>query len=264
MRPEDVDHPDDVLDVGLQPDQRREQVRPLRQPGQRRRVHLVAGRPQRTGHPVPAPAAVPGAVDEDEGAHACASSGTVGTVTPVSACGTVGTATTSGIGPMSPPRRPMRRGPAATSVVHPAGGLGHRSSTSRGVLRPRDADQHRLAEGTLLGGQEGVAVVGLAVEDPRLARAAEAVGARRRHLEARSRTAWRIDVPGGTSSTLPAVSQTTWTGVSASGGGHAVLPPGGGRTGRGRCADATNVGGARDRAVDPAGRSSPSHRGCDK
>ena len=41
-----LEHADDVLDVGVQPDAGPEQMRPLAQTGERWRVHVVAKPPQ--------------------------------------------------------------------------------------------------------------------------------------------------------------------------------------------------------------------------
>ena len=120
---------------------------------------------------------------------------------------------------------------------HPRSAAGQRSSTSRGRPRPGDADHHRLAEGALLGGQDGVPVVGLAVEDPGLAGAAEAVGAGGRHLETRTadglqdRGVRRDErAPSRRRRRRPGAGRGP--GVLGS-GGHAVLPPSR-RPGRGR------------------------------
>ena len=56
----------EILDVQLQVDLGPRQVRALAEPGQRGRVDLAAGVTQQPGHLGPAPAAVPGAVNEDE------------------------------------------------------------------------------------------------------------------------------------------------------------------------------------------------------
>ena len=62
-----LDQPDDVLDVRGQPHLRAEQVGAVGEPGQRGREHPVAGSLQPGGDGRPAPAAMPGPVDEDEG-----------------------------------------------------------------------------------------------------------------------------------------------------------------------------------------------------
>ena len=54
--------PAHIVHEDVQRDVFRNQVRTLAQAGLRRRVHAMARRTQRLGHPIPAPAAVPGAV----------------------------------------------------------------------------------------------------------------------------------------------------------------------------------------------------------
>ena len=58
---------DDVGDVGVEVDVVAEQVRAVADAGQRGGVDLVTAGLQQVGHPPPAPAAVPGAVDQHEG-----------------------------------------------------------------------------------------------------------------------------------------------------------------------------------------------------
>jgi hypothetical protein len=54
----------DIAGVEVEVDGRADEVRPLAEAGQRRRVHLVAGGPQEPGHALVAPAAVPPAVHQ--------------------------------------------------------------------------------------------------------------------------------------------------------------------------------------------------------
>src|SRR5262249_8215279 len=63
---DDAEHVGDVqrkIDAGMQ------QMRTLAEAGQRRRERIMTSRAQPVGNPLPAPAAVPRAVDEDEGRH---------------------------------------------------------------------------------------------------------------------------------------------------------------------------------------------------
>src|SRR5207302_10637994 len=60
----EVDQGRDVLHERLEV--RRVEVGPIAEPGQRRRVDLVAHPPERPGHPLPAPTSVPTTVDQHE------------------------------------------------------------------------------------------------------------------------------------------------------------------------------------------------------
>ena len=59
-------HIDDVGDVGVEIDVLRQEVRTFAEPGEGGREHLVALLLQKIRHTPPAPAAVPGAVDQHE------------------------------------------------------------------------------------------------------------------------------------------------------------------------------------------------------
>jgi hypothetical protein len=60
-------HVDDIGDVGLHVDPNAQEMRTLAESCQRRRENAVAGVAKPVGDPPPTPAAVPSAVDEDEG-----------------------------------------------------------------------------------------------------------------------------------------------------------------------------------------------------
>ncbi len=62
-----ADEAANVLDMGRKIHRFVEQVRALAEAGERRREHAPAAGFQPVGDEAPAPAAVPGAVDEDEG-----------------------------------------------------------------------------------------------------------------------------------------------------------------------------------------------------
>ena len=64
-----VEHRHDVADVQIEVDVGTQQVGPLPEPAQRRRVHLVAGRSQEPRHPLVAPATVSTTVHEYVGRH---------------------------------------------------------------------------------------------------------------------------------------------------------------------------------------------------
>src|SRR5262245_19674591 len=61
------DHVDDVGDVSVEDDILAHEVRALADAGEGRREYLMPALLQKIGHATPAPAAVPGAVYEDEG-----------------------------------------------------------------------------------------------------------------------------------------------------------------------------------------------------
>jgi hypothetical protein len=62
-----LQHRDDVLHDGGRPDLGTQQVRALTETRERRGEHVVAGRTQQRRHPRPAPAAVAGPVNQNEG-----------------------------------------------------------------------------------------------------------------------------------------------------------------------------------------------------
>ena len=62
----ELDQADDVRDMGRQPDPGPEQMRAVGQAGKRRREDAVSGRGQQARDARPAPAAMPGAVHQDE------------------------------------------------------------------------------------------------------------------------------------------------------------------------------------------------------
>ena len=61
-----LDHVDDVLGESIERDVFGQQVFPLAKPGLGRREHLMPGRAQPVRNPAPAPAAMPGAVNQYE------------------------------------------------------------------------------------------------------------------------------------------------------------------------------------------------------
>jgi hypothetical protein len=64
-----ADDTDDVLNVRVEIDRAVHQVSALAEAGQSRRVDLVPGLTQQPRHPLVAPAAMPGAVNENERGH---------------------------------------------------------------------------------------------------------------------------------------------------------------------------------------------------
>src|SRR5204863_63307 len=71
----ELEHRDDILHMRVQVGVGARQVRALADAGERWREHLVAGRAQQWDDLPPAPAAVPAAVDKDEGHSAIISWG---------------------------------------------------------------------------------------------------------------------------------------------------------------------------------------------
>src|SRR6516164_5210021 len=64
-----TDDADDVLDVRAEIDRAAHQVGAFAESGQSRRIDLVPGLAQQPRHPLIAPAAMPGAVNQNEGGH---------------------------------------------------------------------------------------------------------------------------------------------------------------------------------------------------
>jgi hypothetical protein len=64
-----ADDTDDVLNVRVEIDRAVDQVSALAEAGQSRRIDLVPGLAQQPRHPFVAPAAMPSAVNQNEGGH---------------------------------------------------------------------------------------------------------------------------------------------------------------------------------------------------
>src|SRR5262245_26195922 len=64
-----MDDADDVLDVRAEIDRGAHQVGAFAESGQSRRIDLVSSLAQQPRHPLIAPAAMPGAVNQNEGGH---------------------------------------------------------------------------------------------------------------------------------------------------------------------------------------------------
>ena len=139
---------------------------------------------------------------------------------------TLGTAARSGIRPMSPPRRPMRRG---SVVRHPSciPGRDGRSQIEHQPCRPARetqiimvSPQHARRRS---GGRRGGRARRRGPGSRRCRRGRPAQGAVTSSpaIADRLQDRW----PGGTSSVIPAVSQTTWRGAARHRGRRSHGPP---------------------------------------